>query len=191
MKSSNLPKRSYNCCCSEYFFKHANLNTSAEDSCLLGSDVVSVGDWLPAFQRIVSLNFKGYHPTEMSLLGIRKMEVTHTIIQNADWEPFKHNSAFLFKSNQPTKNHHLGLITLKYKATHQEPFAQQRSVTSHRTWILSNNIVRNSFWQNTSLASTGNKMSISNDQMFTRIMNTSSMYFIWIYAAGRCIRMMN
>jgi len=27
--------------------------------------------------------------------------------------------------------------------------------------------------------------------MFTQIMNTSLMYFIWIYAAGRCIKMMN
>jgi len=135
MKSSNLPKKSSNCCCSLCFFKHANLNTRAEDSCLLGSDAVSLGHWLLTFQRImcVSLNFKGNHPTKMTLLGIRKMEVSHT--QSFKMLIGNHSltTVFLFKSNQPTKNHHHGLITLKYKARHRKPLAQQCSVTSHKT----------------------------------------------------------
>jgi len=55
MKSSNLPKKSSNCCCSMCFFKYAKLNASAKDLCLLGSDAVSLGHWFPTFQMIVPL----------------------------------------------------------------------------------------------------------------------------------------
>lgn len=126
---------------------------------------------------------------KIALLG------SHKILQNADWEPLTQNAAFILKGKQPIRNHLHELITLKYKSNtiFQHSGTSQQAARCHITNDL--NLQQQHCLKpnlaHTSTACTGNKTSISNDQMFTQIMKTSFMYFIWIYAAGLCIKMMN